>query len=890
MSSDTQVLRALALKTGKDMRYFEKVMIFDGSTEKDRECMMCLGRHSVFFMRRNLNMAVDNAGDEGELMYAHLCGIVQDKSNLNYFLIQLGKNASGWKAERVYVKSESREALVDTLRCLWQTDYMWRLGKVGFLSIREADITNRSEDSKKKPDPSVSPFQGYQWKYYQGYKFMTPQNFVDRPNSIQLEATGEYVVDATKVSLTVHVHEQLTVDQSKALGRDHIRWVALEYKAQIVHEEKTFYVLRNAPYYKRMNLANDFAAWSAWELIIRTKTAALICILLRRQYIPPVCNCLQDLAIMVRCPADEKGAVADFDRMLREAYLMADTMCSLGASTQPYRDIIIAKLDALRFDDEGIEWIASHIKLKTKWRRMAKKFLRAILTLYIDDGNPQVDKSILTGPEDEEDPHPVINAEANEEWAELNDGLDIELIIEQMRNSVHKEDATEAEVSTLANKFQGDRDDFDQVKNRWLQRVARYFAWAVDGGLLGNKFTLDIMIENLAGLAENPQKKAMQAIEFMCHLRDPDMSKAFFPAGLVQQLKDPTQTSFVFNERVMYSILSTDYLKKQFGRKSESEYFACLGRLVEQGKSINLRAYVCRIYMEQKPGADTWTVDATQVVIPPLMRLLRNEGLFLATYATAALVNISSENHHAKTTLMVNAIARVVVLKLKTKDDDLMCYLLMLLVNVTKEPHTRNICADNGLLPILYDILTSSYHQCGGHSTVDAVSAAVPSSPQKQKILAQTAIIIGQFCNDVNFREQFKEMFPHTDLCLIYIFVNSSPGGALSCKAMFALKQLCAEANGKKQIIGGHVIRKLMDDIEDPKVEKTLEYVHHAMLLLQMLAGLGMNCMKLEQCNAREILKELRINPVIIKSEPLRQKIEGLIMTIRKKVDNAPMT
>merc|ERR1719223_2413848 len=128
-------------------------------------------------MRRNLNMTIDNAGDEGELMYAHLAGIVEDKSNQNFFLIQLGKNASGWKAERFYIKSESRQALIDNLRCLWQTDYMWRLGKVGFLSIRVADITNRKEESKKKPDPSVCPFQGYQWKYYQGYKFMTPQNF-----------------------------------------------------------------------------------------------------------------------------------------------------------------------------------------------------------------------------------------------------------------------------------------------------------------------------------------------------------------------------------------------------------------------------------------------------------------------------------------------------------------------------------------------------------------------------------------------------------------------------------------------------------------------------------------------------------------------------------------
>ena len=34
-----------------------------------------------------------------------------------------------------------------------------------------------------------------------------------------------------------------------------------------------------------------------------------------------------------------------------------------------------------------------------------------------------------------------------------------------------------------------------KIQHGWLARVARYFAWAVDGGLLGARFNLDLLIE-----------------------------------------------------------------------------------------------------------------------------------------------------------------------------------------------------------------------------------------------------------------------------------------------------------------------------------------------------------------------------------------------------------
>jgi len=856
MSSDHQTLAAIAMKTGQEMRYFELVQATCGIERWNT--FMCLGKHAIFFLRQDLNGKIHSGG---ELFYACILKVVQD-SNTNrtsMFLLSDNKDPA-WKSDRLFIRSDNREMLLKHLRCNWQTDHMWRVGRVMMFPLSIRVIT------KEKLEPNVLPLANHRWIKHSHYRHMLPYDFKEQPNSIQAENTGEYV-NSDGVSLVVHVHETLSLDQLVQLKRDHIRWVAADYKVQLVQEESQFYILRNQQRQKRMNLSADIAAWYCWEIIIRTRAAIVICLPLRRQFIPPVCNCAQDLAVIMRCPADSEGRVNNFKQLLLDAQLIADSITPDAMNVAPYRDVVQAKLDALRFDEESFDWVKSHLKLNTKWQKYAKAFLRAIIEVYIKDNPRAFDSRLL------ED---LDNVGIDEDdYNELPDVMskDLERIIEEMREP--KEDNREPDSKSAQDDLQKQR-----VRNMWHARVARYFAWAVDGGLLQSKFTLDIMVENITALSEDAGKKASCALHFMLHMRLLDTTRPYIESPVVQSIRERNLKEWTFNDRVMQAILSQDYLRKRLGRQNETAFFHCLAHLLVSNAGTSLKASVCRIFMEMSGDrGSNYSEDTNLVVVPALMELLKTGGVFLATYASAALVNLSDSNQSVKMMLMSNGIATQAVTNIKTKDDELISYTLMLLVNLTKQPYHRSVIARGGLLPLLYDLLTSSYHQCGASSGGRGFSSmSVVGGAMKERLLTQAAILIGHFSIDESARLRFvdKDQYGYTVPCLLYMFDNSTPGSSLMSKTMFALKQLCKDRGDQKQNIGSHIIRRLKSRLADKEFENTSEFIFQSILLLQMLATHSTNCEIMDSCELIPVLMEVSKQPACSKIDQFDRRVQQL--------------
>ena len=217
----------------------------------------------------------------------------------------------------------------------------------------------------------------------------------------------------------------------------------------------------------------------------------------------------------------------------------------------------------------------------------------------------------------------------------------------------------------------------------------------------------------------------------------------------------------MFNDRVMLAVLSTDFLKKQIGKGRGADFVRCLANILEAGCGVTLKAYICRLFMEMRAQHETGKsnkeedTSADLIVVPSMLSLLKSGGVFLAVYASAALVNLSSGNQAVKRILMGQGMAKTAVRNIQAKDDDLSCYTMMLMVNLTKEPHNRSVIASAGLIPLLYDILTSSYSQVRPAKKRQSMQSAALGSIAKERLLGQTCIVIGQFCNDDRFREQF---------------------------------------------------------------------------------------------------------------------------------------
>jgi len=267
---------------------------------------------------------------------------------------------------------------------------------------------------------------------------------------------------------------------------------------------------------------------------------------------------------------------------------------------------------------------------------------------------------------------------------------------------------------------------------------------------------------------------------------------------------------------------------------------------------------------------------ANLIVVPAMLSLLNTGGTFLATYASAALVNLSSGNPAVKMVLMGHGMAKIAVQNMKAKEDDLSYYTLMLMVNLTKEPHNRSVIASAGLIPILYDILTSSYSQVRPSGKKASVGSAALGSIAKERLLTQTCIVIGQFCNDDRFREQFIDMYPHTVKCLIYIFHTVRMGCALCSKAMFAMKQLCASRNDQKHYVGTHAIAHLIEGMGDDSTDWNMEFVYQSLLLLVMLSGLPTNCELMYKEGLVPVLEQIAAHPSAKRSDGFQTRISML--------------
>lgn len=610
MASDRQILAAMGMKTGGECRYFELIDYVCGDQRKT--CFACVGKHSIFFLRRDLNGPIHDGAD---LNYNNIAKVIQDENSDQHCLFTLSGLLSGWGSDRLFIKAENRDQFLRHLRCNWQTDHMWRLGRVVVFPLSLHPITKA-----KQFDNYLTPYIGHRWTKFQGYRFMLPAGFVDQPNSMQTEQTGEYV-NEQGVTLVVHVHEAFSLEQLGHMSRDNIRWVAGDYKIQLCSEESHFYVLKNAGRAKKMNLAADIAAWFSWEIIIRTKSATLLCILLRRQYVPPICHSAQDIALLWRCP-EEEWRKSEEELMLG-AYQTADTFCTDAPNVAIYRDMVQAKLDSLRFDEDGMEWIGSHLKLKTSWQTEAKRWVRTLWILLCQDAAPGFESSLLSTSPDKV----LVDGEKDEEWGELEYIEDFTEFIADMytRGEGLPLDGTQGK--TL------DDDTRHRIQNQWHDRVARYFAWAVDGGLLGARFNLDLLIEGMDQLSEESSKKVQTAFQFMLHLRPRDMTHPYTEISLTVQLKEKNLSQWMFNDRVMLAILSTDLLKKQIGKGREEIFFKCLSNLLEANCGVNLKAYICRLFMELQLGAGdagamAISEETNLIIVSALLSLLDSGGLF----------------------------------------------------------------------------------------------------------------------------------------------------------------------------------------------------------------------------------------------------------------------
>eukprot|EP00928_Gymnodinium_smaydae_P020729 TRINITY_DN1801_c0_g2_i1.p1 TRINITY_DN1801_c0_g2~~TRINITY_DN1801_c0_g2_i1.p1 ORF type:complete len:937 (+),score=209.99 TRINITY_DN1801_c0_g2_i1:417-2813(+) len=777
---------------------------------------------------------------------------------------------------QVRIYTEHRHSLVSHMSICYLADTMSREGAIASFPRFEQEL------DVSRPMGQISPFIDYQLCEYQDYKFFLKVQFQVVPAPGSATRTGSYTAPAWAftrsgsmdekgdVEVSCHIYDPVLISDLPATGREHIRWLAMEYRHALVQTQQT-YVIRDQLYMKKMNLSNDPAAWSCWELLLKGEIDTTMVVLMRRQYLPPMCDSVQDCVIIYKCPTrvmDRGGSTShSSERSIKEedlqheAELTADSFCSQVSNMSLCIDLIQAKLDALMFDEDGYAWAWSRMKLRPHGEGsidvLAHAFLKGVLLILLDQHVLQ---------------QRALVDEITQRIDEINDGVaglgldPLSIGLQALRYPADGRDWI-----SLHN-------DEDMITaNAWHARVARYLAFCVDGGLLPGRFALkdimDVAVNSV--ISSNALNSLTSIMDFLLHIRPTNLRKPWEQKKITFVVGNIGESTF--NDRVMQSMLEHGYMKScmcQKGGGLTHEYATLMSDLlVSEVSSTNLKASICRMVI-----AETDMTQST-VMCPGLMSLLRNGGLFLATYSCAALVNLSNAKEVVKNRLMMSGITEVILQQLKAKDDDLLLYTLMLLVHLTKLAHHRNMMKNAGILPILNDILGSSY-------------AAVRF---KRRILVELCSVLGQMGNDEESRQLMLESFQVVD-CMLHIYETDSTGGkdkpeagkggatALASKALFALKQLCANSPELKEQVGERVIEPLMVELGHAPNLENKDWAFNAIMLMVLLSVSKTCCNLMIMNNWKQLHKKLSTSPLGT-LESTRERIASINARIQEVLD-----
>eukprot|EP00440_Ansanella_granifera_P074019 gb/GFBE01080323.1/.p1 GENE.gb/GFBE01080323.1/~~gb/GFBE01080323.1/.p1 ORF type:complete len:934 (+),score=199.60 gb/GFBE01080323.1/:1-2802(+) len=881
MSSDKKLLEALSKRCGARIVYFDLVAVhfpehlqLEAALENGppkatagpkfappKRAYLCVGRSALFLVSYSLSRVLP----QGQVEYAWIEKVVEDTSSRNRFMVVLNYDAPKDSPAQLMVDTWCREGLLSRIFDNYLADSLLRIGKLVALPKFEQDLMALSTPS------SIRPFKGFKVARFMDFTFHIREEFQELPNAVSKVLTGVYGAPlgvlhkagesrswsswmggskntGPQLELLLNVLDPVPLSHLARLGQEHVRWVANQCKQALCRNWNTL-VLRNQPCLKKMNLSNDIASWICWELLLQDNDSTWALVLLRRQYVPPMLDTVQDFVLSIKCPTNcvIDGTVKEQD-LMHEVSMIAD---SFSSQLHPniFVDIIQAKLDALLYDEDAYEWIFNRLGLRPNGKAQLEKystiFVKGVAKLLSDE-------HVLTSSQPMEEAEKLTNAICDN-LAE-RDLEPMQVALKLLSNPGEGLQRNAAAGSYAA-----------ACVNAWNFRVASYLAFRLDGSMLGSRLTLADLIAGVhhGAVAEETSKVFVEILSFLLHLRRKDLRVPWEPKALTSHLtsmgllssmgpsskaplpggddgeQSATGVQCMFNDRVMQALIETGHLRavlrdeRSGGGCMSTEFTYLLSNLLQcDAASVNLKASICRLIITDKAIGDS---GQAEVLCGGLTSLMETGSLFLATMACAALVNLSQSREAVRGHLIIMGVVDSLDRNLRSKDNDLMLYTLMLLVHLTKRSNHRAALMQRGLLNLLYEVFSSTYQQL----------------EHRRRVLSELCSVLGQLCNDEHSRATLSEPKWQVADKLLSVMeaalkwpAGRLPGQTLPersvkilSKVFYALKQLSAGSLELKEQIARAALPAVVQDLSNLENLKNSDWASNAVLLLHFLTS-----------------------------------------------------
>eukprot|EP00919_Chromeraceae_sp_WS-2016_P035632 GHVR01084523.1.p1 GENE.GHVR01084523.1~~GHVR01084523.1.p1 ORF type:complete len:907 (+),score=227.81 GHVR01084523.1:123-2843(+) len=826
---DPAVLDALSLRTNAELRYVSLIKLHkhNDNDTKPRSFYLCVGKHKLFFVNKKFDLS-----SIAPIELSHVDKVIEDSRGASDFVIMLGKDRPSELDEILYIECDQRSGLVDSLMIAISTDKMYTKSLVSAFPRYTHEMT---KEKGKKP-PALLPFIKYKSIEHGGYACFLLEKFEEQPNALSLCNTGCFA-DARDIKVQIEVSPPVPMTSLDKIGKSHVRFLAMDYKQKLTVGKLRYLLPVNTLYNKKMSPTDDPAQWTGWELHVIVEEDSgdrefFFCLLFRRSFIPPLLDCSQDVVVIfsyrqtveklnkIRVDPEQLNKANSLQRaMHRECRIAGDSLRVVGTVQEINRDIIKAKLDALKYGEDGYRYLQLQYGYVPKVNTLGREYIRSILRLLVQE-DLLYNQELLEAPE-------LKSCTSN------MDPVDIRKEILNSAEGLEPVTATSVgvEVSETHTRTEGGVCEFmcvirptnthtcevSSANNMWEYRVSRYLSYCVDGGVLGTDFTLSTLCDAITNNKDSQNEiKLRDELMFLLHIRPLDLSKPHVKTPLLQAMSDASFTqTHTFNERVFAVFLEEDVLSKIDNRSASYMGDVLRVLLLSPNVTGGLKASVCRQALleaqkasQRSPSSSEGGIDTTLFLrlIPPLLSIVRQGNSFLSTYALAALINISAASDSLKDQLASSGAAAVCVDQLASKEEDTTYYACVFLVNITRTASQRRLAVDAGVVGAVMDVLEANSNQV----------------ETKAKLLTQVSALIGQLSTDDHARTLLVcetdslQLRHEAQLHLLSILQRAprTPAYAtLKAKVCFALRHLCRGCFRLKSVLGGPVLAVLLHDV-----------------------------------------------------------------------------
>lgn len=765
------ILNALEHKTHTRIRYFCQVNHVGIIDEPFSDtCLFCLGEHSIFVI------SSDMQDTKGEIFYAHVERVVEqgyDKGAQNVLRIELSDDRQKGIPQKMTLITSEKEMLLKYLKCYWETDYMWRLGKISKLTITKEKIDLKRFKKSTKNDTARNLYlrssnQNRVYSY-KGYSFFA-RNYLNRNPELAAEYSGKDPETGEEYTLMIYIENSKAIETIDEDMRSVIEDFAENMLGQ--GESNNYWYVRNSPYMKRMNLVEDLASWKAWEVVMRSRDKDDCIVLLRRNFIPPLMDTSQEIYIHVTGKSQARTIALD----------AADSIFSNSITNEIYREVLIQKANALLLDEETAAFYQLHLGIFPSNVHLAYQFILQILKIINESTGNREDhlKKLI-------DHLTTLGAARTKQFAEYD--KEPEKIIQAFESSTK---------GTL--KAPG--------LYRWYEKVSRYLAYCVDGGLLKSKFTLEDLVEPvMRGVLRDAAdlKKLKSCINYLLYLREADepfqnddlYSKVYnmLHGSGFADAKGPnhryTVQLYVYNEKMLVALIESGYLQRELEISGDSTIFPKLlvYLLERRDSSMQLKASICREIMKPQEASDLQNMKS---LLPHIMYLYRSKNYTLATLAATAMVNLSHANRENKQFLYQKR--NEIYSRLKTKDQKLMAYSFVILNNLASEASRRRNLSKE-IRPYIKEVLDGT---------------GISNTNYSNEVISRSLQLATTLCKDHFTRDEILRDKEALNAILGYIGKNDDT----EVKALGLLDKLCERNPDYQDVMANICLRDIVDRLK----------------------------------------------------------------------------